>query len=81
MSYIDQNHLWGAYGAGSIAIDELDGPGVQWWVDVLEPAEGEEVFVPLLMNNVDLWEDISATIPGERRETMIPYEPREFQVR
>jgi hypothetical protein len=81
MSYIDQNHLWGAYDTNMIALDELNGPGVQWMVDVLEYAEGEEVFIPLLMNQVDLWEDISATIPADDRDIMVRHENREFQVR
>ena len=75
------NHLWGTYASHMIASDELNGGGINWWTDVMEYAEGGEVYVPLITNSEDLWANVDTMIGAENRNITVPHEPREYRVR
>ena len=71
--------LFGAINADAYAHDEVDGPGVNWYLEA-PMLDAAECFLPLV-SGADFWEDVEINILGENREAEIRKELRELAVR
>ena len=71
--------LPGAYNDWAVGTDELNGGGVNWWLDTLGVIDSSAVYVPLIPP-ADFFVDIDIFIPKENRTVVLRKEPREICV-